>query len=77
MASKKEHRVLVTVTSMSGEVENQILTLEEGALSAQELVLKCFAVTDAIAGAMKALAEAGGFATGVPEPAASVSKKGK
>jgi hypothetical protein len=77
MASKKEHRVLVTVVSISGEVENQILTLEEGASTAQELVLKCFAVTDAIDAAMKGLAEADGFAVGFSEPAVRAPKKGK
>lgn len=61
MAQKKPHSIYVTVTSISEGVENQVLTLDEGAQTPEELVFKCFAVTDAIDAAMKSLAEAGGF----------------
>ena len=66
---KKPHSVRITVVSVSEGVENQLIQLDEGAATPEELVVKCFAVTDAIDGAMKALAVAGGY---LPE-----QKKGK
>ena len=64
MATKKPLLIQVTVTSISNGVENQVLNLEEGALENEELVMKCFKITDAINNAMHDLAELGGYETG-------------
>ena len=72
---KKPHLIQVTVVSISEGVENQVLTLEEGAVTPDELVLKCFTVTNAIDDAMKTLAEAGGFMTELPPPGKPKGKK--
>ena len=62
---KKPHLIQITVVSISDGVENQIVTVEEGAITPEELTLKCFTVTDAIYSAMESLASAGGYPTGL------------
>ena len=66
MADKKPHLIQVKVVSISDSVENQIIDLEEGAFTPEELTIKCFTITDAINNAMKELAEAGGYPTEIP-----------
>lgn len=63
---KKPHYVRIQVQSVSEGVENQLIDLTEGASTPEELVYKCFAVTDGIDAAMKALAEAGGYLPNKP-----------
>ena len=64
---KKPHLIQITMVSISNGVENQILSVEEGATTAEELTLKCFTLSDALNDAMKAMAEAGGYPTGLPQ----------
>jgi hypothetical protein len=66
MPDKKPHLIQIRVVSISNGVENQIIDLEEGAITAEELTLKCFTITDSINDAMKRLCDAGGFPTGLP-----------
>ena len=49
--------------------------LEEGAATPEELVLKCFAIADAVNGAMHGLAQAGGFMTEMPSAPSGKPKK--
>jgi hypothetical protein len=65
-APKKPFYVRVIIQSVSDGVENQIVDLTEGAVTAEELTMKCFTLTDAVNDAMKAMAEAGGFPTEIP-----------
>jgi hypothetical protein len=52
--------------SVSEGVENQLIDMTEGALTADELVFKCFTFSDAINGAMKELAALGGYPVDAP-----------
>ena len=64
--TKKPHYVRIQVQSVSDGVENQILDVTEGAKDSQELVDKCFIVTDGITAAMKTMAKAGGYSVDTP-----------
>jgi len=62
---EKEHKVIVSVTSVSGGVVNDVHSFEEGCSTSKELVRKTFhidaAITKALQETMADLAAADGF----------------